>query len=488
MNHLQPRPELNRDGPSGPLPSELDPPPLRSLRVLLLGLSPHAARSLEPLLGERLPNLERAELDAIQPAQVSRAHYDLVVVEDRDAEGGHADSLWMWLAKLGLPYLVVSGAPDERRAERARRSGACGYLEWPSRWNELEEVLARVASGEASGVERRSQLLADGAEWEDPRMVALGARARRLARTKCRVLLRGEPGVGKSRLARLIHGESDRYAKAWIEFDGDANAEGSADLALFGAPAFTAKLSDGAVPGALEQAHGGTLYIREVAKLPLQVQVRLLRTLERGELRRSQSRVATPLDVRVVASSSEDLTEALDSGRLREDLYLELSTVELYVPPLRERPRDIEALAKQILREQNQSYGTRTRWAPDALALLGSLPWVGNIRELRRFVQRCFVGNDGPNELSSALVQQQIDHMRLSSSWPAALEEQLDGRVVVAVGESILDVERKLIEATLEHLGGDKRLAAQTLGISLKTLYTRLQRYRSEEEEPRPSA
>lgn len=470
--------------PSPQAVPEQPEPSLASLRVLFLGLSATTERALAAVIEDRLPLLARAELDGVQPAMLSPERYDLIVLEDREAEGSYAESLWAWLAKQGLPFLILSGQPDDRRAARALRAGACGFLGLPTSWKELEGVLLRVAWGEGSGAKLTLSPATEPAIWEDPAMVALGEEARRVALTRSTVLVRGEPGVGKSRLARQIHSESNRAARPWIEVDADSDSEEALDLVLFGTSPSMPGFAERPVPGALEQARGGTLYIREIARLPIALQVRLLRALERGELPRTGHSLPTSLDVRVMASSSEDLAEAVAEGRLREDLYYELSTVELFAPPLRERPLDIEALAKHVLREQNQRYGTRTRWSPEALELLKGLPWEGNARELRRFAQRCFVWSDGPNELSLAMVQKQFERLGLAARGGAASAATIaavEDRVVVSVGESIPEAERKLIEATLERFEGDKRHAAKTLGISLKTLYTRLQRYKANE-------
>lgn len=483
VTHLQQplglQPDGTPDPPDTPAPNGRDVD-VAALKVLLLGVSAITEQALVGLLAERLPALAQADLDAVQPADLSRSHYDLIVLEDR-AESGYAASLWSWLAKQGLPFLILSETLDDRRAAQALRAGARGYLGLPTRWEDLEPVLEGVLGGVARGkanADARSSRRTHGlTDWEDPAMVALGDQARRVALTRSTVLLRGEPGVGKGRLAHTIHAQSERGARPWIELDADANSPEALDLALFGAPPSMANGAERGVPGALEQAHGGTLYIREIARLPSSLQVRLLRALERGELHRSGDPTPTPLDVRVLTSSSEDLAAAVGQGRLREDLYYELSTVELIVPPLRERPRDVEALAKHVLREQNQRYGTRTRWSPGALAFLKELSWEGNVRELRRFVQRCFVWSDAPTELSLDVAQQQAERLKLSSVAPALPTGTAADRVMISVGESIPMAERKLIEATLKRFDGDKRMAAKTLGISLKTLYNRLQRY-----------
>jgi len=480
MRDVRPLQDLSYPDASPHAAPEQPEPSLAAMRVLLLGFTAPTERSLTAVIEGRLPLLTRAELDEVQPASLTPERYDLIVLEDRAAEGSHAESLWTWLAKQGLPFLVLSGNPDDRRAARALRAGACGFLGLPTSWKDLQEVLQRVVRGEGSGANLTLRPVGEPAIWEDPGMVALGEQARRVALTGSTVLLRGEHGVGKSRLARQIHAESNRGARPWIEVDADSDSDEALDLTFFGTSPSMAGFAERAVPGALEQARGGTLYIREIARLPLALQVRLLRALERGELRRSGSGLSTPLDVRVMASSSEDLAEAVAEGRLREDLYYELSTVELLVPPLRQRPADIEALAKHVLREQNQRYGTRTRWAPAALEHLKGLPWDGNLRELRRFVQRCFVWSDGPGELSLAMVQKQCERLGLVAGGAQLPVAAAEDRVMVAVGESIPSAERKLIEATLERFQGDKRQAAKTLGISLKTLYTRLQRYKAD--------
>ena len=448
-------------------------------RVLLLGLSASAEQFMSGLLAERLSGLAKADLNAVQPADLSPSRYDLIMLEDQGAESGHAESLWNWLAKQGLPFLILSEEPDARRAVRAQRAGACGYLSLPTRWEDVAAVLESLAIRERNIATHGAPKANDLAVWEDPSMEVLEGQARRVALTHSTVLLRGEKGVGKSCLARSIHTHSNRGSRPWIEVDADASSEEDLALALFGTPSSMVGFTERPVRGALEQAQGGTLYIREFACLPKALQVRLLRALERGEEYRLGDSTPTPFDIRILASSSDDLGEAVAEGRLREDLYYELSTVELRVPPLRERPQDIEVLAKHVLREQNERYGTRTRWSNEALEHLKGLPWDGNVRELRRFVQRCFVCSGGPSEFNLGMVEAESDRLKLSSIAPALPTVKNEDHVVVSVGESIAMAERKLIEATLKRFEGDKRLAAETLGISLKTLYTRLQRYRA---------
>lgn len=450
-------------------------------KVLLLGLSVSAEQFMSDLLGERLAGLAKADLNAVQPADLSPSRYDLIVLEDRGAESGHAESLWTWLAKQGLPFLVLSEEPDDRRAIRAQRAGACGYLSLPTPWEDVAAVLESLAIRERNIATYGAPKAHDLFVWGDPSMEVLEGQARRVALTHSPVLLRGEKGVGKSCLARSIHTYSHRGSRPWIEVDADASCEEDLALALFGTPASMIGCTKRPVRGALEQAHGGSLYIREFARLSKALQVRLLRALERGEEYRLGDSTPTPFDVRVLASSSEDLGEAVAESRLREDLYYEMSTVELWVPPLRERLQDIEVFAKHALRRQNERYGTRTRWANEALKHLRNLPWEGNVRELRRFVQRLFACSGGPSEFSLGMVEAESDRLKLSSIAPALPTVKAEDHVVVSVGVSIAMAERKLIEATLKRLEGDKRLAAETLGISLKTLYTRLQRYRASE-------
>jgi two-component system response regulator AtoC len=220
--------------------------------------------------------------------------------------------------------------------------------------------------------------------------------------------------------------------------------------------------------GAFEQAHRGTLLLDEVSEMPLDLQVRLLRVLETGTLTRAGGTETVRVDVRVIAASNRRPEEAVAAGQLREDLLYRLSVFPIPLPPLRERGGDVELLASHFLAELNREKGVEKRFTAPALVRLHSHAWPGNVRELRNVVRRAFIVSD---ETIGA------DALPLPAGAVPAGGEVAGGRLLFRPGTRIADVEKALIVATLEHFDQDKRRTAQALGISLKTLYNRLNEY-----------
>ncbi len=218
--------------------------------------------------------------------------------------------------------------------------------------------------------------------------------------------------------------------------------------------------------GFFERAHGGTLFLDEITEMPLELQVKLLRVLETGLFMRIGTTKETSADVRVVAATNRDPEEAVRQGRLREDLYHRLNVFPLTVPPLRERGADVPLLAQSFLDALNQERRTTKVFHDDVVEALTAHDWPGNVRELKNYVQRAYILADGP----------------VLTAPVAPVSMSLDGRgaadsVAIAIGTSLAEADRRLIFATLQRCGGVKKLAAQMLGISSKTLYNRLEEY-----------
>jgi two-component system NtrC family response regulator len=236
----------------------------------------------------------------------------------------------------------------------------------------------------------------------------------------------------------------------------------------------------GAFPGAalrregcLEAAHGGTVFLHEVAHLPLGLQVKLLRVLQQGELERMGGRETLRCDVRVVASSTRDLAEAVREGRFRDDLYYRLNVVAVTLPPLRERKGDIPALVEAFLA---RSAAARARGvtavSPGALSALFAHDWPGNVRELQAVVERG-VARCGGRELA-------LEHL------PPALQGGAAGEASALVpGATLFEIEREAILRTLDRMGGSTVRAAQALGVSVRKIQYRLREYRLGQHEPR---
>jgi two-component system response regulator HydG len=291
------------------------------------------------------------------------------------------------------------------------------------------------------------------------------------------VLLLGESGTGKELLARGVHEASPRASGPFVPVNCAALPESILEAELFG-------YERGAFTGAVQrhdgrflQADRGTLFLDEIGEIPTHVQVKLLRVLQEGEVERLGGRT-TKVDLRLVAATNQDLRAAVKEGRFREDLYYRLNVIPIRVPPLRERRDDVPLLAEHFLRLYGERNGRHlaglARAAADALV---RYDWPGNVRELENTIERAVVLCRG------AAVELEDLPIEVRSGTGGAT----DGKsLTFAVGTPLEEIERRVIHATLGHVGGDKRLCAQLLGIATRTIYRRLEEERDGEGAPRP--
>jgi DNA-binding NtrC family response regulator len=276
------------------------------------------------------------------------------------------------------------------------------------------------------------------------------------------VLITGENGTGKEVVARTLHTLSNRASKPMVAVNAGALAEGTFESELFGhvRGAYTDAKTDRV--GRFELADGGTLFLDEIANVPVNLQPKLLRVLETGEFERVGSSQTRRVDVRVLSATNSNLKEESAAGRFRQDLFFRLNTVEIHLPPLRERPEDIPALAEHFLGLHAHRYRKPLRgFDPAALEALAAYAWPGNVRELDHVVQR-------------AVLLARSDEVK-----PADLGLQAAG----GGGErrleemSLEEVERLLIQKALRRFGGNVSQAAEALGLSRSALYRRMQKY-----------
>ncbi len=287
----------------------------------------------------------------------------------------------------------------------------------------------------------------------------------RVATTDASIFVVGESGTGKDMIAQAVHRLSTRRDGPYIALNCGAVSSSLAHAELFGHEkgSFTGALAR--TPGYFEHASGGTLFLDEVTEMPLDMQAHFLRVLETGTYRRVGGTDLLRTNVRIISATNHDPLRAVAEGRLREDLLHRLLVIPLRVPPLRERPEDIPFLAQRFLEALNQQYGTRKQFGRRMLDTLAAYDWPGNVRELRNVIQRAYLMCD------EVL---QYDPIGPRKSRPA--DRRADA-LAFAIGTPLSEAQRELISATLEYHGGDKRRAAETLGISLKTLYNRLNAY-----------
>ena len=291
----------------------------------------------------------------------------------------------------------------------------------------------------------------------------------RVAPTEASVLLTGESGSGKELAAQSIHDRSLRRGGPFIAINCGAIPAGLIEAELFGYEkgSFTGAVRGHA--GVFERAHGGTLLLDEVTEMPLDMQTRLLRVLESRKFYRVGANLELATDVRVIAATNRCPLQAVQSGQLREDLLYRLAVFPISLPPLRSRGNDVDVLAEHFLAELNAQAGTQKRFTALARMTLRQHSWPGNVRELKNCVERAFILADQLLELAP-LIQKAGSGRTAESSDD---RERLD----IRVGSRIYDMERSLIEATLDYFQGNKRRAADALGCSLKTLYNKLNGY-----------
>jgi DNA-binding NtrC family response regulator len=298
-------------------------------------------------------------------------------------------------------------------------------------------------------------------------MRALYEQVDKVAVTEAPVLICGESGTGKELLAQTLHSQSRRHQAPFIPVNCGAVSAQLSESELFGHEKGSFTGAHQRHIGYFERASGGTLFLDEVTEMPAEMQVKLLRVLETGTFYRVGGTEQISANVRIIAATNRPLDTAVQSGMFREDLMYRLAVVPIAMPPLRERESDIALLAQHFLTQLNEQHGTRKTLSRTTLNLLREQPWRGNVRELKNTILRAYILSD-----HNLVIEPQC---RQRSADPIPTNE--DGCLQIAVGVPLADAQRALILATLERCDGNKRDAAEQLGISLKTLYNRLALY-----------
>jgi two-component system response regulator AtoC len=369
-----------------------------------------------------------------------------------------------------VPVIVLSAHGTVALAVDAMKAGAADFLSKPF---DRDEVLFVVKKALAAAA--RSEPKAAAGEPFSPlgpstAMDEVRETIRRSAASSATVLILGESGVGKEVVARAIHEASPRKDKPFIKINCAAFPDTLLESELFGYEkgAFTgANLRK---PGRIELAHGGTLLLDEIGDVPLMTQVKLLRVIQSKEVERLGGSHPVKVDVRFLAATHQDLPRMVEDGEFRQDLYYRLDVIQLLVPPLRERPEDVALLAGHFAALAAESNGRRgVTLSDEARSLLALQSWPGNVRQLENFMERLVVLSDGPT-LTQKDVERELarDAARLRSSRSSVppSEPRLE--------DQRRDAERKAIADALQRASGNRSLAARLLGISRRTLYTKL--------------
>ncbi|HEV2290160.1 MAG TPA: sigma-54 dependent transcriptional regulator [Candidatus Acidoferrales bacterium] len=445
-------------------------------RVLVADDQPDVREALRLLLKGEGFDTDAVPSPATLLTSLDTREYDAVLMDlnyARDTTSGQEglDLLTEIRTRDGsLPVIVMTAWGSLNLAVEAMRRGAKDFIQKPWENARLLAILRTQielahAIRHSVRLEAENRLLrADGR----PMLIAESAVMRpvmeliaRVGPSDANILITGEHGTGKEVIARTLQALSTRAGKPFVTVNAGGLPEGVFESELFGhvKGAFTDAKADRV--GRFELADGGTLFLDEIANVPLNLQAKLLRTLEIGELERVGSSTTRRVDVRILSATNADVQKEVESGRFREDLLFRLNTIEIHLPPLRERKEDIPLLAMHFLRQSAQRYRKSIKaFEPTAMKVLMDHPWPGNVRELDHSVERAVLLAEGPEVRASDL----------------GLRPVREGNIRIE-DMGLEDVERALIQKAMSRYGGNVSHASKALGLSRSALYRRLQKH-----------
>ncbi|MEM9480497.1 MAG: sigma-54 dependent transcriptional regulator [Verrucomicrobiota bacterium] len=398
-------------------------------------------------------------------------------------------------AKPALPVIMMTGFGNVDTAIGATKRGAYDYLVKPFKMDDLLRIVRRGVEAGETHIDVRESDAPDGTRaartlvGKSKAMQNVYKEIGRLAPTRISVLICGETGVGKELVAKAIHEHSERGDGPFVAVNCGAIPENLIESELFGFEkgAFTG--ADAAHKGYFEQAEGGTLFLDEIGDLPLNMQVKLLRILQEKHIRRLGSDKESPLDVRILAATHQEMEDLIREQQFREDLFYRLNTVILNIPPLRDRRDDIPLLIECFIRRAEEDHGIKSgSFTEGAKQVMAEHDWPGNVRELESFVTRALLENSG-YAVSDTYCRENIgSHSFPKATGSAALDshlrEEARSRIAAAsasgngdaYAEIVQQAEAVVIEEALKACDGNRTKAADLLGISRVTLRQKISR------------
>lgn len=445
-------------------------------KVLLVDDDSSFTQATQALLESLGHHVDTADCVAAARLQLSRQKYHTLLLDLMLPDGSGLDILnALPIDRTPTNIAFVTGHSAIKSIVKSMTGPGVSYLLKPVTLDQLEQLVGSHSKQSASGV--KYTLHFGALVGDSEAMQNLYQHIEKVARTKANVFVQGESGTGKELIAQAIHNASPAQGPL-ITANCGAISNELIGSELFGHEkgAFTGATAQ--KPGLFERADHGTLFLDEITEMPLELQPNLLRVLETNTVTRLGGTVELAVDCRVVSATNRSLSELAESNRLREDIYFRLAVFPIQVPPLRERKEDIPQLCQAFLDDFNSEYNTHFSLDDNGLKILNEYNWPGNVRELRHALHRAVILTDVnqtyltlPEHLGSPFGKSaEADHSTKHNS--------------IQPGTTIEDMEKKLISMTLDSVDGDKPKTAEMLGISLKTLYNRLNQYKDKDYTP----
>ena len=447
------------------------------MRILVIDDEFGLRHALSRILGAEGHEVTVAEDGASALASINGGSPDLVLCDVRMPGMNGLEFLERYrAAKGGGLVIMMSAYEDDEGVIEAMRRGAYDFIGKPFRADQLVLTIRKAVERERlrQRVEELQQEVSalrapSGIVGRGTAMQQVLAVAAKVARHPSTVLVTGESGTGKELIARFVHSNSPRSDGPLVAVNCGAIPENLLESELFGHAkgAFTGAATD--KRGLFEEADGGTLFLDEIGELPATLQVKLLRALQEGEIRRVGDNTDLAVDVRLVAATGRDLEAEVAANRFRADLYYRINVVRLHLPPLRERREDIPELVRHFI----QLYAGRlalsvTGISPAAMRLLMDYAWPGNVRELENVIERALVLAEG-----SQIEPEQLPAAVKSPGAEAPLRDELD----LSIKRQTAALERELIRSALERTGGNRTRAAKLLELSHRALLYKIREY-----------
>ena len=406
----------------------------------------------------------QSALQIVRSTNAGTQPFELVITDVRMPRLGGLEFLKaLGVCGQSIPVILMTAYGRVEDAVWAMKLGAVDFLTKPFKRQTLVSAIDSVLKRSRS-VAGSSSLLGTS-----DKMIQLKALIEQVAPTSATVLVMGESGTGKELVARCIYEKSNRSKNSFIALNCAALPEQLIESELFGYEkgAFTGAV--GAKQGLFAAADRGTLLLDEIGDLPLSVQSKLLRVLQEGEVRRIGSTKSEKVDVRVIAATNRNLSEAAKQGRFREDLLFRLEVIIIQVPPLRERAEDIAEIANHFLVLANKRHSKNVSGIDEeAMSFLRRHNWPGNVRELSNVIERAVVF------ASSEVITKNSLPLHISNLTDSTSVRH--GTVSVTIGTPLDEIEELLIRKTLEATSGDKNMTAKLLGVNPRTIYRKLEK------------